>query len=165
MKNAYILLQDVVLIKYLITEAILANQFGDDYIILQKYNMENKRYINDIKSELAKYRQEFSDIYEDFSSTSASDFSKNYQDYISNNTQVLIYTISNGKEMNQSLPFSTAINRIPTTVFYISSITDDKVILSMDERNSYELMVNLLNGYFNSIKNFTNILSELLFQG
>ena len=160
MKNAYILLQDVVLIKYLITEAILANQFGDDYIILQKYNMENKRYINDIKSELAKYRQEFSDIYEDFSSTSASDFSKNYQDYISNNTQVLIYTISNGKEMNQSLPFSTAINRIPTTVFYISSITDDKVILSMDERNSYELMVNLLNGYFNSIKNFTNILSE-----
>ena len=160
MKNAYKLFEDIVLIKYFITEAVLANKYGTDYIIINKYNITNQVYIDTIKKELAQYREEFSSIYEDFSSTSTSDFSKKYQKYVSNNTQVMIYTLSNGKEMNQPLPFITAMNRIPTTVFYISSASDETLQLNMNDRNCYELMLNLLNGYFISIKNFTFILSD-----
>ena len=160
MKNAYNLYENIVLIKYFITEAILTNKYGSDYVILNHYNLTEKDYIDRIKSELAKYRQEFSSIYEDFSSTSATDFSKKYQDFVRNDNQVLIYTISNGEKMNQSLPFTTAMNRIPTTVFYISSITDESVMLNMEERNSYELMQNLLNDYYLKINDFTNILCE-----
>ena len=160
MKNAYKIFEDIVLIKYFITEAVLANKFRKDYIILKKYNISNKVYIDMIKTELAQYRQEFSSIYEDFSSTSTSDFSKEYQRYVSNDTQVMIYTLSNGIEMNQTLPFITAMNRIPTTVFYISSASDETLELNMNDRNCYELMLNLLNGYFVSIKTFTFILSD-----
>ena len=159
MKNSYKLFENIVLIKYFITEAILTNKYGNDYVILKHYNIKDTEYIDTLKTEMAKYRQEFSTIYEDFSSTSLSEFSKDYQNFV-NTEQVLIYTISNGQEMNQTLPFTTALNRIPTTVFYISSISDESLVLDMEERNSYELMHNLLNGYFSSIKKYTKILSH-----
>ena len=160
MKNAYKLFEDITFIKYFITEAILANKYGQNYIILNKYNLSEKLYIDVIKTELAQYRQDFSYIFEDFSSTSTSEFSKECQDYVNNNTQVLLYTKSNNEEINQTLPFVTALNRIPTTVFYISSISDDSVELNMNERNCYELMYNLLNDLFIHIEKFTNILSR-----
>ena len=160
MKNAYRLFESIVLFKYFITEAVLANKFGSNYSILKYYNITEKMYIDSIKDEMANYRQQFSSIYEDFSSTSASEFSEKYQNFVSNETQIDIYTISNGQEMNQSLPFTTAMNRIPTTVFYISSISEESVVHSMDERNTYELMFNLLNGYYTNIEKFTYILSE-----
>ena len=159
MKNSYKLYQNIVLIKYFITEAILTNKYGPDYVILKFYNITKKFYIETLKNEMSKYRQEFSSIYEDFSSTSLSEFSLEYQNFV-NKEYILIYTISNEKEMNQSLPFTTALNRIPTTVFYISSISEESLVLNMSERNSYELMHNLLNGYFNSIREYTKILSE-----
>ena len=159
MRNSYKLYQSIVLIKYFITEAILTNKFGSDYVILQNYNLTEKQYIDNLKTEMGKYRQEFSSIYEDFSSTSTSEFSKKYQNFL-NNEQVMIYTISNGIEMNQTLPFTTALNRIPTTVFYISSISDEVLVLNMSERNSFELMHNLLNSYFTSIQEYTKILSQ-----
>ena len=158
MKNAYKLLEDVVKIKYYITEVILMNLYNEDYIIIKENQINNKIYLDYLKAELAKCRQDFSAIYEDFTSTTTSYFSKRYQNYVSNNTQVLIYTISNGVEMSQYLPFTTAMNRIPTTVFYISSISDQSIVFNMTERNSYELMHNLLNGYYLSLYEFTTIL-------
>ena len=159
MRNSYKLYQSIVLIKYFITEAILTNKLGSDYVVLQKYNLTEKQYIDNLKIEMAKYRQEFSSIYEGFSSTSTSEFSKKYQNFLSDE-QVTIFTISNGQEMNQTLPFTTALNRIPTKVFYISAISDEALVLDMNERNSYELMHNLLNSYFISIQEYTQILSE-----
>ena len=157
MNNSYSLYQDIVLIKYFITEAILANTYGDNYIMLKTYNISKEDFLDSIKTELANIRQDFSTKYEDFTSISSSTFSKEYQNFMNNKT-VLIFTLSNEEQMNQTLPFITAMNRIPTTVFYISSVSVDSIVLNMTERNSYELMANLLNGYLISIQEFTQIL-------
>ena len=116
--------------------------------------------IDYLKWELEKYSQEFRAIYEDFSSTSPSQFSERYQNFISNNTQILIYTISNGVEMAQNISYSTLMNRIPTTIFYVSTLIDESVELNMEERNTYELIFNSLNGYYTTIKELTMILAE-----
>ena len=160
MKNAYKLLEDLGYIKYMIQESVLVNTYYDDYIILIVYKMTVKEDIDYLKWELEAYSQEFRNIYEEFSSTSPSQFSERYQNFISNSTQILIYTISNGVEMTQNISYSTLMNRIPTSIFYVSTLIDESVELNMKERNTYELIFNSLNGYYTSIKELTMILAE-----
>ena len=93
MNNSYSLYQDIVLIKYFITEAILANTYGDNYIMLKTYNISKEDFLDTIKTELANIRQDFSTKYEDFTSISSSTFSKEYQNFMNNKT-VLIFTLS-----------------------------------------------------------------------
>ena len=78
----------------------------------------------------------------------------------SNTSKWIKLTLSNGEEMTLTIPFSAMIDRIPNTIFYISSLIDESIILNMKERNMYELMVNLLNGYFVYIKELSLILAE-----
>ena len=99
-------------------------------------------------------------MYQDFSSTSPSEFSERYQKFINNSTQVLIYTLINEIETTMLLPFYIAMNRIPNSIFYISTLIDESIALNMKERNIYELMVNLLNGYYVYIKELSLILAE-----
>ena len=160
MLNAYKLCEDISFIKYMITEAVLTNKYKDDYIILIVYKMTLEDNIDYLKDELEAYSQEFRSIYEEFSSTSPSAFSEKYQNFISNDNQVLIYTISNGIPMTQYLPYSVAMTRIPTTIFYVSTIIDESKELNITERNTYELIHNLLNGYFISVRELTLILAE-----
>ena len=81
MYKSYKLLDNIAYTKYFITEAILANEI-ENYVILSKNSAKNISFIDNIKSELAWYRQEFSDINGEFSSSSQDSFSKNYQKYI-----------------------------------------------------------------------------------
>ena len=62
--------------------------------------------------------------------------------------------------MTQYLPYSVAMTRIPTTIFYVSTIIDESKELNITERNTYELIHNLLNGYFISVRELTLILAE-----
>ena len=160
MKNAYQLLESICFIKYLITEAVLTNKYKDEYIILTEYKMTKEENIDYLKWELEALSQDFRSIYDDFASTSPSEFSKNYQNYVSSNTQVLVYSISNGEKIDLNLPYSVAMNRIPNSVYYISTIMDESIEINMEERNTYELIYNLLNGYYASIRSLTLILAE-----
>ena len=160
MKNAYKLLESICFIKYMITEAVLTNKYKDEYIILTEYKMTKEENIDYLKWELEALSQDFRSIYDDFASTSPSEFSKNYQNYVSSNTQVLVYSISNGEKIDLNLPYSVAMNRIPNSVYYISTIMDESIEINMEERNTYELIYNLLNGYYASIKSLTLILAE-----
>ena len=72
-----------------------------------------------LKNELLEYSFDFRSIYQNFTSDPPSKFSERYQNFISNATQILIYTLINGKETTLLLPFSAAVNRIPNTVVYI----------------------------------------------
>ena len=90
MKNAYKLLEDLGYIKYMIQESVLVNTYREDYIILIVYYMTVKEDIDYLKWELEVYSQEFRAIYEDFSSTSPSEFSERYQNFISSDTPILI---------------------------------------------------------------------------
>ena len=160
MKNAYQLLESICFIKYMITEAVLTNKYKDEYIILAEYKMTKEENIDYLKWELEALSQDFRSIYDDFASTSPSEFSKNYQNYVSSNTQVLVYSISNGEKIDLNLPYSVAMNRIPNSVYYISTIMDESIEINMEERNTYELIYNLLNGYYASIRSLTLILAE-----
>ena len=160
MKNAFKLLESIGFIKYMITESVLTNKYKDDYVMLMTYNISLKENIRYLRTELENYSYSFRSIYEDFSSTSSSEFSKRYQNYISNDNLILIYTLTNGIEMTQNLTFSVAMTRIPTTIFYISTIIDESKEINMKERNTYELIFNLLNGYYISVKELTLILAE-----
>ena len=160
MKNAYQLLESICFIKYIITEAVLTNKYKDEYIILTEYKMTKEENIDYLKLELEALSQDFRSIYDDFASTSPSEFSKNYQNYVSSNTQVLVYSISNGEKIDLNLPYSVAMNRIPNSVYYISTIMDESIEINMEERNTYELIYNLLNGYYASIRSLTLILAE-----
>ena len=160
MRNAYKLLESIGFIKYMITEAVLTNKYQDNYIILTEYQITKEENLEYLKWELEALSQDFRSIYEDFSSTPSSEFSKNYQNFVSSDTQVLIYSISNENEITLNLPYSIAMNRIPNTVYYVSTLMDESFEINIEERNTYELIYNLLNGYYTSITAFTLILAE-----
>ena len=155
MNNGYNLLSNMVYTKYFITEAVLTNKLGN-YTCQNKSELSIPNYIYELKRELSKYREQFTDVFNSFSSATIT-FSKEYNKYVSN-TQVVISTISNGNETNDIQTFSSAMNRIPTSVFYVSTITDQDYVISMDDRHSYELMKNLLNSYFITWRDVTKIL-------
>ena len=52
------------------------------------------------------------------------------------------------------------MNRIPTPFFYVSTISEGASTLNIADRNCYELMHNLLNGYFTALQNVTFIFVE-----
>ena len=158
MDKSYQLLNIIGYTKYFITEAILANEY-ENYTIIEKNSINKIVYTNNIKKELSEYRQNFSDIYGEFSSSSIDTFSKEYKNFVQN-TNVTIFSLSNGLEMNDTQPYSTAMNRIPTTVFYVSTISEGIITLNIKDRNYYELMHNLLNGYFIALRDVTNILVD-----
>jgi len=124
------------------------------------YNMTPDEDIDWLRNDLEKYSFDFRSIYENFSSTSSSKFSERYRKLISNDTQILIYTLTNGQEKTQLIPFEVAMERISTTIFYVSTIIGDIKKLDLHERNLYELMINLLNGYYICVKELILILAE-----
>ena len=158
MNKSFKLLDNICYTKYFLTEAVLTNEIAN-YTILQKYSEDAISTIKKLKEELANYRQEFSDIFGEFSSSSSSSFSSQYNEYVTT-AKVNVSMISNGKETSEMQTYSTAMNRIPTTVFYVSTISDQNSVLNMSDRNCYELMHNLLNGYYISLENVTYILVD-----
>jgi hypothetical protein len=50
-------------------------------------------------------------------------------------------------EKDDEQPFASAISKLTTAIFYISTISDNNQI-NMNNTYAYELMVNLLNGYY-----------------
>jgi hypothetical protein len=119
--RGFILLNDLVYTKFFITEAL----FGKDenYVNRDTNEMTVEEYVNLMKKEMSTYREEFSNTWAYFSNATVS-FSDDYNNYVEN-TQVTIKTISNEIETTESQPFSIAMSRIPTSVFYVSTVTDD----------------------------------------
>ena len=157
MKNAYKLLSDLCYIKYCVTELVLIDKYGDNYAILIGYKMEKLEDVIWLQEELEKYSFDFSNIYGNFTDVHTSKFSERYQNFL--NTQILIYTLTNGKHTNQTISFTAMMDRIPSTLFFVSEIKDTNR-LNLTERNLYDLMFNLLNGYFIYIKEFSLILAD-----
>ena len=142
LSNSYDLLKDITYTKYIITEIILCNSMPN-YLFSKVY--EKELYIFYFKEELSKYREEISNIVNGFGSANI-DFPKEYKNYISN-TNITIKTLSNGIEKEEEQSFFSAINKLTTSLFYISTINNNSLI-NMNNTYSYELMVNLLDGYY-----------------
>jgi hypothetical protein len=110
-----------------------------------------------LKKELSEYHRRFSEIYNEFSAD-INKFSKEYQDYMTN-INITFYSIANDIPTIESKLFSASLNKIPSSLFYVSTVlVDNENVLKMEMRNIYELMMNLLNGYETHWKNVIYIL-------
>ncbi len=152
--NAYILLNSFLYTKYFITEVILSQE--KEYTEMLQVNQEE--YIINAKNEMAEYRQIINDYFSFFSNATVS-FNEKYNEYI-NNVQICVRTLSNMIPSTELISYSTALNRIKTSIFFVSTITDNYLSINMDNRNAYELMMNLLNDYFFMMRNVTFIIAE-----
>ena len=146
--------------KFFITEAVIANKLNETNI--EYLGLENKNlgyFNNEVKKELSQYHKRFSEILNEFNSN-LNKFSKEYQNFMTN-TNMNFYSLANDIPLNEPKLFSASLNKIPSSLFYVSTVLEDNEnVLTMKMRNTYELMMNLLNGYETKWKNLTYILYD-----
>ena len=143
--------------KYFLTEAVIANQLNDSNITyVGQENMALDDFNNEVKRELSIYHQKFSEIYNSFTSNS-NRFSKKYKEFM-DGKNMTFYSLANDFPVSEEKQFSASLNKIPASLFYVSTVLDQDNVLTMKMRNTYELMKNLLNGYINNWRNVTDIL-------
>ena len=140
MDKSFIILNSLVYTKFFLTETIISKE---PYNIT--FNDEVEQYMEEMMTEMQACRDTFTTTYNTFANANVK-FSKEYEDY-TKNTQVFIKTLSNGIPTTEHQPFSTAMSRIPTSIFYVSTVTDNIGNVNMTDRNAFELMHNLLNDY------------------
>ena len=153
MDNGYKLLHNLLYTKYFLTEAISCNLI-DNYLA---YDREN--YIKRMNNELTVYRSEYATLYNSYSSATVT-FNDDYKRVTNSNISVKSIATSTKQETITEHPFSTEMNKIPTAVFFISASTNYSNTMNMEERYTYELMANLLSGYYSAWSQVTYILVD-----
>ena len=153
MDNGYKLLHNLLYTKYFLTEAISCNLI-DNYLA---YNRED--YIKRMNNELTVYRSEYATLYNSYSSATVT-FNDDYKRVTNSNISVKSIATSTKQETTTDHPFSTEMNKIPTAVFFISASTNYSNTMNMEERYTYELMANLLSGYYSAWSQVTYILVD-----
>ena len=150
-QNGYIILNDILYIKYFITEGVIGNLVPSYFPIMISGGKNN--FFKDIKKELTFYREDFTEVYNTFTS---SNFCKEYTNFMTSTTMNLFtYTIDRSE--NLPLLYNTAMNRIPSSV---NNLDSDESLMVMNNRDTYELMYNLLNEYYINWKKVVTILYE-----
>ena len=151
--NSYRMLNNIVYIKYFVDETVIVNTLPN-YLISQKMGKAN--YINILKVELAQLSEDFNEAYGSF--TNKNKISKKLSDYLGRNN-ITLWTLRNGLALTEEQPFNLAMNELSTAIFYISGTSDFKII-NMNNMYTFELMFNLLNGYYSNCMNIYLILLE-----
>ena len=155
---AYNILTSLLYTKFLLTEAVSCQQ-NSSYLIIDDLYLNNcTSYTIGIMNELSDYRKSISNYIGYFSNASVG-FSNEYYNFINNN-DILIYSLTNDEPSEEHQDFWTGINRITTSIFYISTVTENYENIKMTDRNTYELMQNLLNDYYIKWLKLTLILSQ-----
>ena len=145
--------------KYFLTEAVISNKLnssGINYVAQEGMNLE--MFNNAIKKELEVYYQRFNEIYNFFNSHSGQ-LSNNYKSFM-DSSNMTFYSLANEFPVNDTKKFSASLNKIPASLFYVSTVNDKDNLLQMEARNTYELMQNLLNGYIINWREVTKILGN-----
>ena len=138
--NGYNILDVMIYTKYFVTEGVIANELNENYYpVKDRGNLEN--FLINIKDELILLRGEFINTYD---SLPSSDLTEEYTDFTSK-TKINIYTINVNRTEIISFLFNSAMTRIPSL---INDLILDPTIMEMKNRNTYELMLNLINEYF-----------------
>jgi len=161
----YQLLSNMLYTKYFISEAIFSSEiplkFTENKDISYYYDKNEKiKYVEKLKKELADYLVLFNKLLNNFNSATIT-LSNEYKTFTGNaNISIYTITISEHGERESIIyeGFSSAMRRIPSDVFYISSNTNPDYVLNMKNQNSYELMQNILNEFYVIWKEIINIL-------
>ena len=167
LEYGYQLLSIMVYIKYFISEAVFAfeipNKFKDNSNIPYYYNpIERSKYFEEIKLELGEYLVLFNRLFNNFNSPTIS-LSEKYLSYTGKvQMPVSTITISNNKVKESIIieGFSSAMRRIPSDVFFLSSNTNKDFIPDMKNQNCFQLMQNILNIFYTTWKEATNLLFD-----
>ena len=118
--------------------------------------MGEANYVNILRIELAQYSEDFNEAYSSF--TNKNKISKKLSDYLGSNN-ITLWTLRNGLSLTEEQPFNLAMNKLSTAIFYISGASDYKII-NMNNMYTFELMFNLLNGYYSNCMDIYLILLE-----
>jgi len=148
------LFSNLVYTKYAIAEGVLASSLPN-YININDIGKDE--YISNLKIELENQRKDFTEIYSYFYNPSIR-LPKKYIDFIVN-TNIILKTINNGVQTEEVVPFSVAINKMTNSIFYVSTMSS-KENFDMSNKYIYELMVNILNGYYKSFEKIIFIFLE-----
>ena len=148
MQNGYIILNDMLYIKFFITEGLFYNTIQAGYY---PFRTEFYPYFLNITTELAFYKQDIAEKFDVFTSNKVC---KEYMDFMQY-TNITIYTYTMGYNEKMNLLFNTIFGRIPSSLNYV--ITGQN-LFSMILRDAYELMYNLLNEFYINWKKVTMIL-------
>ena len=151
--NSYIILNDILYTKYFLTEGVLAltlNNINKIYPSVSSFG-NISMYLTHITTQLALNRQEFTETYDSFSSN---ELCKEFKDYMEN-TKINIYTLTVNIEDNLELLFNSAMTRISSS---INDLVSNPLLMHMGNRNTYELMYNLINEYYINWEKATIIL-------
>ena len=143
LKNSCIILNNMFFTKYYVTEGVVAYALSKKNIDykLTKYNDNDvEKYLAYISNQLAINREEFTKYYDTFTSNK---ICKEYKNYIGRT--INISTITVNIEENLSLLFNSAMTRISSS---INDLVSNPKLLHMENRNTFELMHNLLNEYY-----------------
>jgi hypothetical protein len=150
--SGYRLSDVLVYTKFFITEGVIANTLNQSGIIYEpvKYlGFEN--FTKRIQDELTFYRQEFTETFDVFSSNQ---LSHEFKDFLSK-TKLNLYTLTVNTHDRIDIIFNSAMTRIPAS---INELSINPSLLEMNNRDSYELMHNLLNDYFMNWEKLVDIL-------
>ena len=154
MDNGYKLLHNLLYTKYFLTEAMSSN------LINNYLGFDKDTYIQRMNSELSTYRSEYVDLYNSYSSATVS-FNDDYKRVTNSYIYKRSISISTKEPTNNWHPFSTEMNQISTAVYFVSTSTNYTKTMNMkEERYAYELMANLLNGYYSKWGEVTDILVQ-----
>ena len=156
-EDAYKLLNGILYTKYFVTESVISNELenriGKPYIyVTNLYNGIKKLFNEEMKNELAKIRQEMTEITNIFTENS-DNFPKEFKKFMTD-TNLKIQS-KNGEIIIQ---LSNALSRIINNIFYLCSVAEGNFEINMSDSNTYELMKNLLNDYFISWQKATSLL-------
>ena len=152
LKNGYVILNDIVYIKYFVSEGVIRNLPMMSGLYSQKEN-------DDIIYELTRYRQEFAEVYDTFITERLCDEYHDYMKYTNVTIYTSIYTSTELQPKNLSLLFDSIMSRISSSINNLVSLTSSSLLL-MTNRDTYELMYNLINEYYINWRNVVHILLD-----
>ena len=151
MKKGDIILCNLLYTNQYLLEGVLANTL-DSYFRALLYG-GRAQFLSVLGKELAKIRQELTTNYDEFTSN---DLSHKFKQFL-NNGKIQINTLTLNNPENIEILFNNAINRITSS---INNLAANPNLMHMGNRDTYELIHNILNNYFTYWYDATKILTN-----
>ena len=150
---SYQLLEDIIYCKYFVSEGIYLYEVPDYPVI---YNKEIYLYF--LRERIGYYGDDIAKIIYQFNNPNV-DLPKEYTDFIKN-TNLTIKT-NNEFTKTEEQPYSSALSKLTTAIFYLSS-SDKSDVFNMENNFAYELMVNLMDSYYRTFEKVILIMVNFL---
>ena len=151
--SGHIIMSDLVYTKLFVTEGILAIALNKSNItyepVIHKKGFEI--FFEMIQTELAFYRQQFTETLDNFTSN---EICEEFKQFLSK-TPIAIHTLTLNRTEDITILLNSGLERISTN---INNLAVQPILLVMSNRDSYELMLNLMNEYCIKWRNGLTIL-------